>query len=161
MANRKFVATGALLLLPLFSLSATAQLKGDAAEKAVTARQALFKQIADANAPLGAMARPGGMYNADAALKAVDTIATLAEKIPAMFEPNTAGHKQAKPGKYAANDSIWSSKADFNKLAADLVAGAKQARETLSSQGAAGLRTALSQVGQKCGACHDRFRVDL
>jgi cytochrome c556 len=161
MANRKFVVTGALLLLPLFSLNATAQLKGDAAEKAVTARQAVFKQIADANAPLGQMARAGGTYNAEAALKAVDTIASLAEKIPALFEPNTVGYKQPKPGKYAANDSVWSSKAEFSKLAADLAAGAKQARETLSSQGAAGLRTALQQVGQKCGACHDRFRVDL
>jgi cytochrome c556 len=160
MSNKKFV-TGALLLLPLFSLNSVAQLSGDAAAKAVADRQALFKQIADANAPLGAMARPGGVYNAEAALKAVDTIASLAGKIPAAFVPNTTGYKQPNPGKYAANDSIWSSKADFDKLAADAVAGAKQARELLSAQGAAGLRPALQAIGQKCGACHDRYRVDL
>jgi cytochrome c556 len=160
MLNKKFV-TGALLLAPLFSLGAGAALTGDAAEKAVTARQALFKQIAEANQPLGPMARVGGPYNAEAALKAVDTIAALAEKIPAAFEPNTAGYKQPKPGKYAANDAIWSSKADFDKLAADLVAGAKQARETLKSQGAAGAATAVREMGRKCGACHDRFRVSL
>jgi cytochrome c556 len=160
MANRQFV-TGALLLIPLFSLSATAQLSGDAAAKAVDARQALFKQIAEANAPLGAMGRPGGAYNAEVAQKAVETIATLAGKIPAMFEANTAGYKQPKPGKYAANDSIWSSKAEFDKFAADTVAGAKQASEILKSQGAAGVRTAVGEIGRKCGACHDRFRVTL
>jgi cytochrome c556 len=160
MANKKFV-TGALLLVPFFSLTATAQLTGDAAAKAVADRQAIFKQIAEANAPLGAMARPGGVYDAEAALKAVDTIASLAGKIPAAFVPNTAGYKQPKPGKYAASDTIWSAKADFDKFAADTVAGAKQAREILSTQGAAGLRAATAEIGRKCGACHDRFRVNL
>ena len=161
MANKKLAATGALLLIPLFSLSSMAQLSGDAAAKAVDARQANFKQIADANAPLGALARPGGVYNAEAALNGLDTIATHVEKIPALFQPNTAGYKQPKPGKYAASDTIWSAKADFDKLAADAVAGAKKAREILSSQGAAGLRPALAEMGGKCGACHDRFRVTL
>jgi cytochrome c556 len=161
MMNRKLVVTGLFLVTPLFSLNSVAQVSGDAAAKAVTERQALFKQIADANAPLTAMARAGGVYNADVALKSLDTIAALAAKIPAAFATNTAGYKQPKPGRYAANDSIWSSKADFDKLAADAVAGAKQARETLSSQGAAGLRTALGDMGKKCGACHDRFRVNL
>lgn len=157
MANRKIVVSGALLLIPLFSFGASAVLTGDAAAKAVTARQSLFKQIAEANTAL----RPGAEFNVDAALKATDTIAALAEKLPAAFEPNTTGYKQDKPGKYAANDAIWSAKADFDKLAADLVAGAKQARETLKSQGAAGARTAVSEMGKKCGACHDRFRVSL
>jgi cytochrome c556 len=161
MMNRKLVVAGLLAVIPLFSLNSMAQLSGDAAAKAVADRQALFKQIADTNAALTAMARAGGVYNADVALKSLDTIATLAGKIPAAFEPNTAGYRQPKPGRYAANDSIWSSKADFNRMAADAVAGAKQARETLSSQGAAGLRTALGDMGKKCGACHDRFRVNL
>jgi cytochrome c556 len=161
MANKKLVVSAALLVIPLFSLTAMAQLTGDAAAKAVAARQAHFKQIAEANAPLGVMARAGGVYNAEAALKAVDTIAALAEKIPAMFEPNTVGYKQPNPGKYAASDAIWSNKAEFNKFATDAVAGAKQAREILSSQGAAGLRPAIAELGKKCGACHDRFRVTL
>jgi cytochrome c556 len=160
MANKTLV-TGALLLIPLFSFAAAAPLSGDAAAKAVAARQDLFKQIAEANAPLGAMARPNGVYNAEVAQKATETIATLAAKIPAMFEPNTAGYKPAKPGKYAANDSIWANKADFDKLAADAVAGAKQAGEILKTQGAAGVRGAVQEIGKKCGACHDRFRVDL
>jgi cytochrome c556 len=161
MANKKLAVTGALLLIPLFSISAIAQLAGDAAAKAVEARQANFKQIAEANAPLGAMARPGGVYNADAALKALDTIATHLEKVPALFQPNTTGYKQPNPGKYAANDTIWSAKADFDKLATEAVAGAKKAREILSAQGAAGIRPALAEMGGKCGACHDRFRVTL
>lgn len=161
MANKKLVVSGALLLLPLFSFSATAQLSGDAAAKAVAARQANFKQIAEANKPLSDMSKSGGVYNAEAAMKALDSVAALIEKIPALFEPNTAGYKEPKPGKYAASDSIWSSKAEFNKLAADAVAGAKQARETLKAQGADGLRAALGEMGKKCGACHDRFRVTL
>jgi len=161
MANRKLLVTGTLLLVPLFSLNSMAQLSGDAAAKAVADRQAIFKQIAEANQPVGQMSRPGAMFNEEVALKAFDTIAALAEKIPAAFEPNTAGYKQPKPGRYGASDSIWASKADFNKLAADLAAGAKQARETIKTQGAAGLRTAAGQVGGKCGACHDRFRVEL
>lgn len=160
MVNKKLVA-GALLLLPLFSLNSMAQLSGDAAAKAVEARQANFKQIAEANALLSPMSRPGGVYNAEVALKSLDTIIAALEKVPALFQPNTAGYKPAKPGKYVANDSIWSAKADFDKVSADAVAAAKQAREILSSQGAAGARTALPEMGRKCGACHDRFRVTL
>jgi cytochrome c556 len=160
MANKKLV-TGALLLIPLFSLNSMAQLSGDAAAKAVDARQANFKQIAEANALISPMSRAGGVYNAEVALKSIDTITTHLEKIPALFQPNTAGYKQPKPGKYAASDTIWTAKADFDKLAADAVAGAKKAREILGSQGAAGLSAALKEMGGKCGACHDRFRVTL
>ena len=161
MANRKLFATGALLVIPLFSFNAVAQLSGDAAAKAVADRQAVFKQIAESNKVLADMARAGGTYNAEAALKAVDAIASLAEKIPAAFGPNTTGYKSPKPGRYAARDAIWTSKAEFDKFAADTVAGAKQAREILGSQGASGLRTAMGEIGKKCGACHDRFRTDL
>jgi cytochrome c556 len=161
MVNTKRMVAGALLLLPLFSANAMAPLSGDAAAKAVEARQANFKQIAETNAPLAAMARSGSVYNAEAALKALDTITAHLEKVPALFQPNTAGYKQASPGKYAASDSIWAAKAEFDKLAAESVAGAKKAREILSAQGAAGLRPALAEMGKKCGACHDRFRVNL
>ena len=159
--NMKRIAiTGAFLLSSLFTLNAAAQLSGDDAAKAVADRQAVFKLLSVSNAPLGAMAR-GGEFDAEAATLAAERVATLAGLIPQLLEPNTAGYEQPNPGRYAAADTIWDNKADFDQLAADLAAGAEEALGILESQGADGVRAAVGAIGPKCGACHDRFRVEL
>jgi cytochrome c556 len=38
--------------------------------------------------------------------------------------------------------------------------GANAALEILKTQGAAGVRDAVAQIGPKCGACHDVYRVE-
>ena len=36
----------------------------------------------------------------------------------------------------------------------------KSALEILNTKGEAGVREAVAAIGPKCGACHDRFRLD-
>lgn len=156
---KRIVMTGAILLSSLVSFTTVAaELSPEQqAAGAVTDRQAVFKLLRVANGVLGGMQR-GAPYDADAALKATQQIETLAGMIPGLFAADTT--KVNHGATTRAADTIWGSKADFDQLAADLAAGAVQAREILTAQGQAGLRDAVGAIGPKCGACHDRFRLE-
>jgi cytochrome c556 len=155
---KRIALTGAVLLGSLlsFNLIAAEMSAEELTAKAVADRQAVFKLLAVSNGPLGGMAR-GGAYDADAAKLSAERIAMLGAMIPAMFATDTSA---AAGVTTRANSSIWKSKADFDKLAMDLVAGANEALAILDSQGEAGVRAAVGAIGPKCGACHDLFRVD-
>jgi len=157
---KRIALAGAVLLGSLlsFNLATAADLSPEEqAAQTVSTRQAVFKLLSFSNAPLGIMARGQTPFDADAANEALDRIATLGHMIPAVFESDTTGVSGLTT---RAADTIWASKADFDQLAADLVAGAEEAKNILSAQGEAGLRAAVAAVGPKCGACHDRFRLD-
>ena len=101
------------------------------------------------------MAR-GADFDADAAILGSQRIIMLAPMISELFAADTTGNDVTT----RAADTIWSSQEDFAQLAQDLVDGATAAIEILESQGAGGVRQAVGQIGPKCGACHDRFRLD-
>lgn len=152
---KRIALTSAVLLSSLMSINTMAA--ADDAATAIANRRAVFKLLSFSNAPLGAMAR-GGEYNAEAAILATERVATLAAMIPALFEANTAGEVQ--PGRYIAADRIWDGMDDFAQKAQDLADGAMAAQEILRTRGAEGVRDAVAQVGPKCGACHDIYRVE-
>jgi cytochrome c556 len=156
---KRIALTGAVLLSSLlsFNLMAAQPSPEEQAANAVATRQAVFKLLAFSNAPLGGMAR-GGAYDADAAKLAAERVAMLAAMIPSLFEADTTSFTSIKT---RASDTIWANQADFAKLAQDLADGANAALEILETQGEAGVREVVSQaIGPKCGACHDRFRLD-
>ena len=158
---KRIAITGAFLLSSLLSISAIAADAPTPEEKAATDianRQAVFKLLSFANAPLGGMAR-GGAYDAAAAKLAAERVAMLAKMIPDLFAADTTGPVSAGVTTRAA-DTIWANKADFDMLAADLGKGAAAALEILNTQGEAGVKDAVAQIGPKCGACHDRFRLE-
>lgn len=158
---KRIAITGAFLLSSLLSITAFAADAPTPEQKAasdIANRQAVFKLLSFSNAPLGGMAR-GAAYDADAAKAAVERVAMLASMIPALFAADTTGPVSAGV-KTRAADTIWASKADFDMLAADLGAGAAAALAILNTQGEAGVKDAVAQIGPKCGACHDRFRVE-
>jgi cytochrome c556 len=134
-----------------------AQLSDEDAAAAVKRRQSVFQMLAYSNGPLGAMAR-GGDFNAEAATLAAERVAMLAPMIPELFAmADTRGNSGLTT---RASDTIWDNQADLAQLAMDLQAGAEAALGILQSQGAAGVRAAVGEIGPKCGACHDRFRLD-
>lgn len=153
---KKLIFTGAIILSSLFSVSTMAQLSDEDAAAAVKRRQSVFQLLSYANGPLGQMAR-GADYNAEAAMLGLDRIIVLAPMIPELF---AMADTRANGVTSRAADTIWDNQADFAALAKDLVDGAMAAKDILASQGAAGVRQAVGQVGPKCGACHDRFRLD-
>jgi cytochrome c556 len=152
---KRIALASAVVLSALMSVNTMAA--ADDAAKTIADRRAVFKLLSISNAPLGAMAR-GGEYNADAAMQAAERVATLAGMIPELFATSTAGEVQ--PGRYIAADRIWDGKDDFDAKAMDLKNGAMAALEILKTQGAAGVRDAVAQIGPKCGACHDVYRVE-
>lgn len=157
---KRIAIAGAFLLSSLVSLNTiAAELSPEQqAAAAVTTRQAVFKLLSFSNGVLGGMAR-GAPYDAAAATKATERVAMLAGLIPEVFANDTTAlsHGGATT---RAFDTIWASKADFEQLAADLAAGAAAAQAILSAQGEAGVRAAVGEIGPKCGACHDRFRME-
>ncbi len=157
---KRIAIAGAILLSSLVSLNTiAAELSPEQqAANAVTTRQAVFKLLAFSNGVLGGMAR-GAPFDAAAAIQATERVEMLAGMIPAVFANDTTAlaHGGATT---RASDTIWATKADFDMLAADLAAGAVAARDILTAQGEAGVRDAVGAIGPKCGACHDRFRLE-
>jgi len=152
---KKLLVTGAIIASSIFSVGAVAQMSDEDAAAAVKRRQSVFQMLSFANGPLGQMAR-GGDFDAEVASLAADRVAMLAPMIPDLFMADTRSNGLET----RAADTIWDNQADFAQLAQDLVDGAMAAKEILASQGAAGVREAVGQIGPKCGACHDRFRLD-
>ncbi len=156
---KRIALTGAVLLSSLLSFNVMAAAEQTPEEKAaadVANRQAVFKLLSVSNGALGGMAR-GAPYDAAAAKLGVERVIMLAGMIPQLFNNDTT---KVAGLTTRASDTIWANKADFDKLAADLDAGAKAALEILNSKGEAGVRDAFGQIGPKCGACHDRFRLN-
>ena len=152
---KRFAFTGAVILSSLLSFNAMAAQPSPAEQAAAATenRQAVFKLLSVANGPLGGMAR-GAPFDAAAAKQAAERIKMLAGMIPELFAMDTTSYDVDT----RAADTIWSSKADFDQLAQDLVTGADA---FLASATAENLRQAFGQnIGSKCGACHDRFRLD-
>lgn len=155
---KRFATTGAFLLSSLisFNLAAAEPSPEEQAANAVAQRQAVFKLLSFSNAPLGGMAR-GAAYDAEVAKKGTERVLMLAGMIPELFAADT----RAVAGLTTRSaDTIWDNQADFAQLAADLAAGAEEALNILNTQGEAGVRAAVAAIGPKCGACHDRFRLD-
>lgn len=148
-------ATGALLLGSLASVTALAQPTAEEAAAAVQTRQGLFHVLAFSNSPLGLMAR-GAEFDQEAALAGIDRVAMLAELIPEVFAVDTS----AADIESRSAQHLWQSKSDFDNLAFNLRDGALAARKIIEEQGAAGVRNAVREIGPKCGACHDRYRLD-
>jgi len=155
---KRFAITGAFLLSSLisFNLAAAEPTPEQQAAAAVGQRQAVFKLLAFSNAPLGGMAR-GAPFNAEVAIRGTERVAMLAGLIPEVYGNNTSGMSGLTT---RSSDTIWANQADFNQLAQDLADAATQALAILNTQGEAGVRDAVAMIGPKCGACHDRFRLD-
>jgi cytochrome c556 len=126
------------------------------ADKAITARQAIFKEINDLNRPMGPMMRAGGAP-VDASLVGTNTakIAELAGKIPAAYLVDTRGFTATKT---RALDSIWTSQADFKAKADGLATAANAVVAAAKAGDEAATRTAMQAMGRACGACHDPYR---
>jgi cytochrome c556 len=125
------------------------------ADKAINARQAIFKEMKDLNAPIGEMLRR--QKPVDPAVVAVNAakLAELGGKIPAAFLVDTRGFTATKTG---ALDGIWASQAEFKTKADALVTAANAAAAAGKSGDVAATQGALVAIGRSCGGCHDSFR---
>lgn len=158
---KRIVMAGAILLSSLVTFNtavAAEQSPEQQAAAATTTRQAVFKLLSFSNGVLGGMTR-GQPYDKDAAILATQRIELLAGMIPAVFAADTTALKHGGAAS-RASDTIWGAKADFDMLAADLAAAAVAGRALIEEKGEAGVGEAVRTIGPKCGACHDRFRLE-
>lgn len=155
---KRFVKLG--LLAVCSAASMTTVLAQDAPkispeQAAADARQSLLKVTSWNMAPLGDMLRNKAPFDAAVVQKNAARIAQLGAMIPDAFSVDT--HK-ATGLKTKAREGIWTSKADFDARANDLVKAANDAADAAKSGDKGATLKALGAVGKSCGACHDTFK---
>lgn len=158
MASRtKFhlVSLGVAVLGALAGTSAALAQGSADQQKAVEARQQLFKQIDEAFKPVGDMVKRKQPYDAKIVQDSAAKLATLAPKIPDAFKVDTHTLTGVKT---KARENIWTNLPDFKAKADGLV----KAIDSLAEAGKAGdeksLRPAFATVGKACSACHDNYK---
>ena len=150
---KRILATGALLVGSVFTLTAVAQ-PAPSADDLVKRRQSVFQLLSFANGPMGGMAR-GGEFDKDAAIQGYERIAMLADMIPGLFADDTSD----SGAETRALDSIWGNPEDFASKAGDLKSAAEAAIVALEG-GDDNMRGLVGSVGRTCGGCHDAYRAD-
>ena len=156
MASRTqlLISLGIATLGALAGTSAVlAQGAGD--QKAIEARQQLFKQIDEAFKPVGEMVKRKQPYDAKTVQDSAAKLKTLAPKIPDAFTVDTHTVTGVKT---KARENIWTNMPDFKQKADALL----KALDSLDEAGKAGdekaLRPAFATVGKACSACHDNYK---
>lgn len=147
---------GVAALCALAGVSAVHAQAQDPQQKAVDARQALFKVVDWSFAPVGDMLRNKAKWDAAVVRKAAERVETLAPFIPDAFAVDT--HKNTA-FRTKARENIWTNAPDFkakadelSKAAAALVAAAKGGADDKA------LRQAAMTVGRACSGCHDNYK---
>jgi len=124
------------------------------AERAIEYRQAVFKVVAGNFGPLAQNAQGKIELPAPAARKYAERLAAVADFTRDAFpEISREGKTRAKP-------EIWSDRAEFDKLVADLntqsrALAAVTARADVNPEE---FKAAVGAVGNACKSCHDKFR---
>lgn len=142
-AGRKSIAAAVLALSVGVAIAASGA-------DAIKERRALMKENGEATKPVVAMLK-GAPFDLAAVQKALKTYANAAEKMPALFPPDSeTGDTHALP-------AIWTDKADvdarFKKLGADATA----AETTITD--AATFKATILTVLQNCQGCHEKYRA--
>jgi cytochrome c556 len=124
------------------------------AEKAIQYRQAVFKVIAGNFGPLAQKAQ------GKAELSDVDT-RRFAARLAAIAEfPRDAFPEISRTGETKAKPEIWSERAEFDQLAADLALKTRALADVTAKPtiDAVEFKAAAGAVGNACKSCHDKFR---
>jgi cytochrome c556 len=83
-----------------------------------------------------------------------DAIVAFGKAIPGFYMVGTETGHDTK-----ALPAIWSDRAGFEKLAANLVAAGEKMSLAAAAEDKAAFAEAFSAAGQTCGACHRGFRA--
>jgi len=123
---------------------------------AIEARKAIMKQVGANAQEIGKFTKGESRESVADIGKRADTIAELARKATEAFKQKT----EAVPGvETTAKPEIW---ADWNKFA-ELMGNMEKAAGGVSAAAASGseaaVKTAATDMGKACGACHSNFRV--
>jgi cytochrome c556 len=123
-------------------------------ERAIEYRQAVFKVVAGNFGPLSQNAQGKIELPAPAARKYAERLAAVADFTRDAFpEISREGKTRAKP-------EIWTDRAEFDKLVADLNTQSRALAAVTARADAKPeeFKAAVGAVGNACKSCHDKFR---
>ncbi len=133
----------------------TAQEKGPFAMQ-IKARQGIMAYRAVNLGVLGGMAKGETEYNAEAAQKAADNLATAVAIDASMLWPKGSDH-DADPTSEALA-AIWADGSDIGAKA-KAMSDAAAAMQAAAGKDIDSLKAAMGPVGEACAGCHKSFRV--
>lgn len=118
----------------------------------IAARKELMKANG-AEAKIGAAMMKGEKpFDLAAAKKIFVTFEDAAQKMPALFPPNSK-----TGGKTTAAPKIWENMDEFKALFVKFGADSKKAAASVTDLDS--FKTAFGAIGKQCGGCHRDFRV--
>ena len=138
-------------LVAALAIPAQAQFKN--AEHAVQYRQGAFAVMGVHMGSLGAMAQGKAPFNAAVAAKDAAVLDELASLPWKAFGADT----QKDPSSNA-KAKVWSDKAGFDKLAADMEKATAALNKAAATGDKAAIGAAAGALGKVCKACHDDYR---
>jgi cytochrome c556 len=127
------------------------------AKRAVDERKAIFTLISGNFRPIAEQLQGRGSLDASEARKRAERVAFLAslanDAFPDLSNVGDPGTR-AKP-------TIWSQRADFDKVISDFVKHSQALAQTAATQapGSDAFKAAAGAVAQDCKTCHDNFRA--
>ncbi len=131
------------------ALSAGVALAASGAD-AIKERRALMKENGEATKPIVPILKGQAPFDLAAVQKALKTYLNAAEKMPALFPPDS------KTGDTHALPAIWENTADFDarfkKLGDDASAALTEVKDEAS------FKATMPNFYKNCGGCHEKYR---
>lgn len=140
-----------------FASASFAQQPPSKAEQSAKYRQSVYQVIVWNFGPMAGAVQGKMPYDKDAFAKQAARVATLTPMLAEGFAVESPTAPERPKG---AKASIWTSKAEFDKLMQDLVTKSAALAEVAKSGDLAKIKPAFGEVGQSCKACHDKFRAE-
>ncbi len=153
-----FVKLGLLTLGALATVPAVhAAAGGEAMQKAVDTRQAVFKVINYNSDLFFQMMKKKAPFDAKVVQEAASRIEALSPMIADTFATDT---RNATNVKTRARDGIWTGMADFKAKSEELAKAAAALRAAAATGERGATMKAAGAVGKACSGCHDDYRND-
>ena len=139
--------------LAALAIAVSAGLAAAAGADAIKDRRALMKANGDATKPIVAMFK-GAPFDLATVEKALKTYIDAAEKMPALFPPDSkTGDTNALPAIWE-DDNLADVKARFEKLGKDATAALANVKD------AASFKAIMPDFYKNnCGGCHEKYRA--
>jgi cytochrome c556 len=142
---------GASLAATAVALAQSAQ--PSKAELAIRYRQALYFVLGSNFAPLGAVVQGKAPYDAKDFEKRAERVAFIADMLPESFGPDSQSGAQT-----AAKPEIWTNRAEFDKLLADMQDKTLALAQASQGSNLEAIKPAFVAAAQTCKNCHDKFK---
>ena len=134
-----------------FAIAISVGLAAETGADAIKDRRALMKANGDATKPIVPMLKGAAPFDLATVQKALKTYSDAAEKMPALFPPDS------KTGDTNALPAIWDNMADvdarFEKLGKDAAAALANVKDEAS------FKAIMPDFYKNCGGCHEKYRA--